>query len=330
MAVNTPCTYTIEDLDPSAEYHLSEITTTEFELMDPRDINDRGQIVGTGQTGPGRPQDVSWSYSNGQVNRLDFVGTISALSNTGQVVAAIHEAGFQHVALYQQSSLTDLPLYHGEPGVFAGSDASASAINSRGLIAGEVISKAEERGRPNKRAALFQLGQPTLALMELAANFGSNAIDINERGQVLVVANPAVFDARSVLWEPTDGAWANVGDNTTNVFPIAMTDQGIVLGQGRNARNQPVAVICKPDGRWERLGTEDGWIPVDINNKGEVVGRVMIDRLECPWLHRPTGQTILLPYISNHHTTPKAINNLGQIVGSAGADHGSHVLLWST
>ena len=160
-------------------------------------------------------------------------------------------------------------------------------------------------------------------------DFGSRAVAINEVGQVLVMAGKAVFDVRSVLWRPADGTWEYVGDDTSNVFPIALDDDGVVLGQARNARGQPVAVICRPGGRWERLGTNDNWAPVDMNNKDEVVGRVMIDRLDRPWLRRPTGEIILLPYITDHHTTPAALNNLGQITGSAATDRDAHGLLWS-
>jgi hypothetical protein len=198
------------------------------------------------------------------------------------------------------------------------------------LIAGDVRSQAEEKGYPNTRAALFQVGEPTLALMELTARFGCGAADINERGQVLIFANLAAFDTRSLLWNLADGTWAYVGDDTTNVYPIALNDDGIVLEQARNARGQAVTALCKPGGRWERLGTDDGWVPVDINNSGDVIGWVTIEGLIRPWLRHSTGKIILLPYASDHNTTPAAINNLGQIVGAASADHRSHAMLWDT
>ncbi len=302
--------------------------------MGPRDISDRGQIVGTGRSTLGQPQDIPWSYFNGQVDRLNYTGLAAAVNDKGQIVAVLQGAAApgsatQLAALYDEDTLRELPLYHGQPGVFEGTESAASAINARGMIAGDVRGQVEERGRPNTRAALFQLGQPTLALMELAVDFGTRAAAINEGGQILVMAGKGVFDARSVLWNPADGTWEYVSDDRSNVFPIALNDDGVVLGQARNAHNQPVAVICRPGDRWERLGTDDNWAPVDMNNKGEVVGRVTIDRIDRPWLHRPTDETILLPYITDHHTTPAALNNLGQIVGSAGADHGAHALLWS-
>ena len=103
----------------------------------------------------------------------------------------------------------------------------------------------------------------------------------------------------------------------------------MVLGQARNARSQPVALVCRPNGNWERLGTDDNWEPIDMNNRGEVIGRAKIGLLDRPWLRRPSGETVMLPYVTGHHTYSAAINNTGQIVGSAGADHGAHALLWS-
>ena len=88
--------------------------------------------------------------------------------------------------------------------MFSGTDSYASAINADGTVAGSVRSRAEERGRPNTRAAVFWSGQPPTVLMELQADFGSGAVDINARGQVLVAASPAMFDARSIFWTPQD------------------------------------------------------------------------------------------------------------------------------
>jgi hypothetical protein len=84
-----------------------------------------------------------------------------------------------------------------------------------------------------------------------------------------------------------------------------------------------------PGGTWERLGTEDGWIPVDINNKKGALGRVKIEGIDRPWLRRSTGEIVLLPYITDHHTSPLAINNFGIVVGAATADRCSHAMVWT-
>jgi hypothetical protein len=151
---------------------------------------------------------------------------------------------------------------------------------------------------------------------------------MNQSGTLLIMAAIGPFDTRCILWNTIDKTTIYVGGAESNVFPIAMTDSGVVLGQGNNSRGQKVALLCAAGDAWQRLGTEDGWTPVDINDNGDVVGRVQIDGIDRPWLRLSTGQLIMLPYLVFHHTIPTSINNACQIVGSSHSDHGSHAVLW--
>jgi hypothetical protein len=330
-----PCNYAVINPESSAGYKITEISADDFKLVGPRAISDRGQIVGTGRAGFGtnHPQNMPWSYLDGQVERLNYAGLAAAVNEQGQVVAVLQgpyapPPSWQRVALYEGDKLIELPLYHSADESPHRSDSEARAINNAGSMAGSVAIQYRESDRLQQFAAIFHTGQPLVVLEGLSAAHGCRALDINEQGHVLVMAGLGPSSARSILWDPVDDKWHYIDDETTNVFPIALTDDDVVLGQARNGRNQPVAVICRPGGRWERLGTPDNWIPVDMNCKGEVLGRMMIDRLERPWLHRPDGQTVELPYVTDHHTSGAAINNLGQIVGGASADNDAHVLMW--
>ncbi len=320
------CPFAVAVADPTSGYSIHEVTSPGLDFITPNDINDSGQVVGTGQS---RTQpNIPWMMQNGQLTRLNYIGFAVSINNHGQVTGTLQSEQGERATVYERGLLTELPLYHGEPGVFAGTDSSASAISANGTVAGSVRSRTEERGRPNTRAAVFRSEQPPTVLMELKAEFGSNAVDINERGQVLVVASPAIFDARSILWTPQDGSWLNVGNQTANVSPIALTDEGLVLGKARNNRAKPSVVICRPGGDWERLGIDESWEALDINNQGDVIGWAWVDRIQRPWLRLASGQIIWLPYVIEHHTTPRAINNHGQIIGSAVADHGQHAVIW--
>jgi hypothetical protein len=332
-----PCNYAIIDPEPSAGYQVAEIAADEFKLLGPRDISDRGQIVGTGRAGfrPDQPQNIPWSYLDGQVERLNYAGLAAAVNEQGQVVAVLQGASapppsWQRVALYESSNLIELPLYHSTDESPHRSDSEAGAINNSSVMAGGVAIQRNESERLQMFAAVFQVGQSLVVFGGMPVAHGCRALDINEQGHVLVMAGVGPTSARSILWKPAAGNWHYVGDETTNVFPIALTDDDVVLGQARNRHNQPLAVICRAGGEWERLGTPDNWIPVDMNNKGEVLGRVMIELLERPWLHRPDGQIVMLPYVTDHHTSGSAINNLSQIVGGATTDNDAHVLLWQT
>ncbi len=322
------CPFTVVVADPTSGYRIQEITSADLYSLSPNGINDSGQVVGTGQQHSRTQPNIPWMMQDGQLTRLNYTGLAVAVSNHGQVAGMLQSEQGQCATVYEGGLLTKLPLYHGELGVFAGTDSYARAINADGLVAGSVQSRTEERGRPNTRAAVFRSGQYPTVLMELQAEFGSNAVDINERGQVLVVAHPTMFESRSILWTPQDGSWFYVGNPTTNVLPIALTDEGLVLGQAGNNRGESIAVICRPGGDWERLGTDDAWGPIDINNQGDVIGMARVDRIQRPWLRLASGQITWLPYVSEHDTMPKAINNYGQIIGSAVADHGQHAVIW--
>jgi hypothetical protein len=328
--VTGPCQYSVAVPDTTYGYGLTEITSSEFEPAVARDISDSSEIVGTGRSGPGIYPNIPWSWRDGQIRRLNYAGLAAAVNGAGSVVAVLQSAGRQLAALYEEDTLIELPLYHGEPGVFAGSDSEASAISIQGTIAGSVRSQSEERDFPNIRASVFRVGSPTVILEGVPSEYRCRALDINSRDHVLVVSNPGPFDSRCILWDLSAGTCSPIGDDTHNVFPTAITDDDVVLGQARNAQNEPVAVICRPGGRWERLGTPDGWRPVDMNSKGEAVGWAIEEHLDAPWLRRPNGEVVMLPHLREHNTVPDAINSAGQIVGHAQADHGSHAVLWHT
>ncbi len=290
-----PCRYAIVAPDLSAGYRASEIPSTDFELMRPVDINNRGQVIGTGRSGPTQPLDIPWSWRGGQLDRLNFTGMAKAVNGAGQVAAVFQVSGRPRAALYQGDTLIELAPHYDESGVSTDTGSVATAINNAGTIAGHVQRVAEERSSTAVRAAIFHDGQPAIALEVLPDEYDCQAIDINEEGHVLVVTMPALFEGRCILWDPADGSWSYVGDETTSVFPVALNDDGVVLGQAKNAHAQPVAVIC-------------------------------IDR---PWLRRPDGEVVLLPYLTDHGTTPDVINNLGQIVGAAGTDNCWHAIFWN-
>ena len=141
----------------------------------------------------------------------------------------------------------------------------------------------------------------------------------------MLVLVSADVEARSILWQPQGNSWEHVGGSDADVMPIALNNEGVVLGF---ARSNSMAVTCRPGGAWELLGTGENWGPVDINDAGDVIGNVMHENLFRPSLRLATGQVIMLPYITGHSTSLNAINSAGQIVGTAQADHGGHAVIW--
>ena len=280
--------------------------------MSPRDINDCSQIVGTGRLADGSPQNIPWVWESGKLRQLPYAGLAQRISSDGRVAATLQEGPpNERAGLYQNATFTEFPLYHGEQGIFEGTDSAAFAINNNNIVAGQVRSRAEENGRSNTRAAIFHAGEIPLALDGLRAEFGCQAVDINDSGNVLLVANPKIFHAQSLLWDIANGSWSYVGDPSSNIYPIALNNKGIILGQARNERGDPVAVIYQPGEDWTHLGTDDGWVPIDMNDKGDVVGWAWIDKIQRPWIRFSSGKIVLLPYVIEHHTIPSSINNVG-------------------
>ena len=323
--VPSNCKFPVEDTDSSGGYEIVEVTGDDFFPTYAYAINDAGDVVGTGREEDVVPwfKNVPWIMRNGQVAKLDYHGHAFAINN-GRRIAAMPEGVYgDGVAIYSDGTLFVFPIFGPDVASVAATRSSGGgAINSDGIVAGNVCTQTGQ----NMRAAVFRESQPPMVLVEPAAKQGSRAVDINDRGQVLVLANVATFEARSILWNIEDNTWSYVGGDNADVLPVSVTNDGLVLGSTRG--EGALAVICKPGGTWEPLGTSDGWTPSAINDTGDAVGTFTQDGLLRPWLRLATGEHLLLPYAIGHHTEPKAINDVGDIVGTAQADHGGHAVVW--
>jgi uncharacterized membrane protein len=324
-----PCV-PVFDTGANIEFELVELTADSFELMSATAINNDGAMVGSGRRRFGQPQDIPWLWRDGFVTRLPYVGSAASINDTAAIVGNIDaDGGDYRSVVYQNSELKDLGVYHGTAGVFEGSGSSARAINSNGSVAITARSRKEERGRPNTRPAISRPGCDIEVLEGVEASFGCEAIAINDADAVLFVQLPALFEARSFLWDPINNSVTVVGDAGTNVSPIALSNDFTVLGQARTDVGAPLAMVCRLGSSvWARLGTNPGWKPHAMNNNGDVVGSVTVDGVERPWLREASGQTIQLPFVRDHHTCASAINDRGDVVGGASAGHGAHALLW--
>jgi hypothetical protein len=323
------CLFSVVTPESGAAYRLEELETDEVALSSPSGISNSGHIVGTGHPSPGYQHGVPWLYYDGQVTALPYSGNALAVNNHGDVAGTRQDGGASRAVLFSAGQVIDHPLYHGTEGAFAGTDSTGRAINDNGVTAGNVRSQVEEQGRPNTRPAIFRAGELPVANMDITGEYGSEALRINSSGLVLVLVVPAIFDGRSVIWNPADGAVTLVGGAQASVHPIAINDHRLVLGQARDDRARPIAMLCEPGGTWQRLGTDAGFAPTDMNVHGDVVGMATVDRLQRPWLRLRTGEIVWLPYVREHHCSAAAINDGGEIVGNAGADHGSHALKWT-
>ena len=325
--LESSCTVPVGNGDPDGLYRVTEVDVPDFELMSGTAVTDSGHIAGTGRGERQSPwiTNVPWMMRDGELTRIDVNGFAQSINGAEQVALMINDIDGPRAGLYADGAVWMFSLDDGAGGVI-GDNSFAAAINGSGAVAGSVNTRTDVPGENNTRAAVFFQDSVASVFTGLVVEHGARAVDINDRGEVLVAVSPDHFQTRAILWRPQDDKWSYVGGEFANVAPVALTEDGVVLG---NDNTSLTAVICKPGGAWENLGTDPKWSATGINNSGCVVGIVMQDNQFRPWLRLATGRIVMLPYIIGHHTEAKAINAAGQIVGGASADHGGHALIWS-
>jgi hypothetical protein len=342
-----PCRFTVSPPEPVRGYKLREITENGRSLSAARAINDNGVVVGTVEPHGDRTHYAPWMQQGERVQIFDISGAATAVNNHGEIVINLQAADGQgHACVLYRDQLIDLAAVATPPGMIAPTQSQGLAINNSGVIGGSVSFSSAEGSNypPTNLPACWNPGGikvapelpsgPNWRVIAVAQRLpgmpNCRVVDVNQDGILLIMAGIAAFDTRCILWDTSAKTNFHVGGMDANVFPIGLTDSGAVLGQVNNEYGRKIAVICPAGGSWQRLGTDDGWAPVDINDEGAVVGRAQIDGADRPWLRLSNGELIMLPYVISHDTIPTAINNAGQIVGLANSDHGSHAVLWES
>jgi hypothetical protein len=319
---HAPCQPHTVTPDDSVGYWLSELTHPEFETATARDVNDNGIVVGLG-TRPGQRGDqlaTVWG-ADASATLLGFIGNVGALNDEYQVAGtAKMDDGSEHAVRWSGAARTDL-------GCHLGKDSGGIAINTSGLVAGWVCVNPEDRGQANFRPAAWFPGQDAIVLDDFGCGWGQ-AVDVNDEGAVLLVGYVG-FTCRALLWRPISGDYKIVGgDAAQGVYPMGLTNTGMILGFGRDKNGDAVAGLASDAGDWEPLGTPASWYPTAINDEGDVVGSVLVDGYERPWLRHSSGEVIWLPYFDYHYCRPSAVSHDGVVVGQAQTDHGTHALMW--
>jgi uncharacterized membrane protein len=334
-SVAPPCRFTVATPEPTAGYTLRELTSDKWGLTQGLAISENGIIAGTSLAQGERSQDMPWIQRDNETVFIDCAGSAHSVNNAGQVtVSGMSTDGKFHAGLYTPDQrLLDLHDAFAPTPTFTATSSQALTINENGLVGGSVEDRSGKHGEkePNIRAFYTESGGSPVTVMEPAAMRYCRAVDVNQDGTLLIMASKNIMDSitRSALWNRDDNKFSYIGyDAGLSVYPIAITDSGTVLGQAKNHRGQPITVVCTSGGNWQRLGTEDGWAPADINGNGDIIGTAQIEGILRPWLYLSSGKMVMLPYVISHNTRPHAINNQGQIVGSAYSDHGYHAVLW--
>lgn len=248
-------------------------------------INNKGQIVGWTQNILNHHRAVLWQNSVAIATLRTLGGASSealALNDNGQVVGKATTADGKSVAfIWQDYVMRRLALPDS-------GDSAATGINARGQIVGyRSVSRTEKAGKPPRtlpfpRAFLWQQGLMT-DLYEVGTGGYSSAAGINAAGEVVGSSTPGNLNSGVFVWTQP-GKWD-------------FSDYALVGGH-RGAG-----------------GTA-------INDAGDVVGSGMVgndrqDRIRFHAFLQRRGGTIDLGGFGEGSTRALALNNKGQVVGTA-------------
>ncbi len=305
---------TIQELGAINDYHLSL-----------HGLGSDGSIVGQFRKPLGAPSHAFIWPSNREIRDLGTLGGSSSnalhINGQRQVVGSSDASGSSsHAFLWDESEgMHDL-------GTLGGRDSVARSINDRSQIVGS--SFVEAGGSNEERAFLWT---PTAGKTRLGDQFEgwSRAVAINATGIVLGwrQLGPVVC---GFIWSPEFGAVDIVGQGGRAFFPCAITDSGLVLGEGDdNSGKRRTFVWTRVEGL-RQLPVPDDFHPCDVDERGVILGNVYSRPWSHPAIYTSLKGSLALPLAEEHHTTAKAMNRSGTIIGAAwkGPWKHSHPILW--
>ncbi len=154
-------------------------------------LNDRRQVVGGTEVGPGTDEAFLWEDSS-----YTFLGTLGGQSSWALGVSRRgHVAGLAQVAegawhgfLWREGVMTDL-------GTLGGTESQARDLNSRAVVVGGARD-ASERTRPFRwrEEGMQDLGT-------LPGDLEGEAFALNENGQTVGASWDAELRSRAILWQ---------------------------------------------------------------------------------------------------------------------------------
>ncbi|MFF1906428.1 hypothetical protein [Kitasatospora sp. NPDC058218] len=317
------CVPSLVNTQEAAGYELIELAGGQFKTARAGALNQLGTVLGAGAT---EPSDYClWTWREGESVQLlpvpySTTDLSMGINNEGAIAGTVADSSgyLRALGLYGQtiSMLDDA----------GGRDSGVRAINSRGSIVGWVCIDSVNRGQLNYRPAVWAPNAPMVILSDLPAQWGE-AIGVNSEGCILLGVHEAVpFLQRPILFTP-GGDLRECGSAEKGISPLGITNEGLVLASA-NMSGKPVTLMCRPGQPWDQLHIPEGWVAGAISPGGWMAGSFRDSGFSRPWVRRPDGKTILLPYLRHHHCAPTAIDDHGNVAGRAEADHGEHAIFW--
>jgi probable HAF family extracellular repeat protein len=313
----------------------------------PKALGEGGHVAGYGLLDPATAHAFRWSQTGGLTD-LGMYGSPAAVNASGTIVGyGVGADGNKHAFAWTSTGTVDLGrgdayaisdagFVAGEtnPGprpvvwtpagelidVFAGATTNngrAYGVNESGLVVG--IGYANPEGSTFYGFSWTQ-GGGFVRLPGLVPGANSNAVAVNDAGQIVGISTTAQFRPHAVVWNP-GGSIVDLGDlGGMSSIPTAINENGQVVGWSGTPAWFTHAFMWTAERGIEDLGTLGGPASqaADVNADGLVVGSSALasgEQHAFAWT-RDDGMIDL--GVPGETSTAIAVNDAGQILGYTG------------
>lgn len=241
-------------------------------------------------------------------------GIATAVTEDGSIAGAMYSGGFARAVLCRQGTCSSIDG-------LGGGDSYATAMNSRGQIAGGATTA-------NGQGHAFRYDNRVVRdIGTLPGGSWSSAYAVNQSGTVAGTSETGSGDFRGFVWDEHRGMQAIGTLGGRHSYAMAINGHGQVAGHSTSVSGYLEAYMYA-EGALHRLGTLGGSqsFAYGINSRGEVVGYSWTggDRTTSAFLYRQGMLWDLNGLLDgvNGWTLSEAygINDAGQIVGAGLVD----------
>lgn len=235
-----PCEPRVVEPDQT-QYELMNLRSDSFELMSARSVNGLGQVVGTGAESVRGSQNIPWMWTEHSVIRPGYSGCAWSISEHSIIAGSVLLEAARERAIFCDMSRPNEVM--GLDPTDEWPESSARDASDTGLIVGRVLRRSPDSSSYVSRPMAFGLELPDASVLENGLPWNDcAAIAVNASRQILVLALPAPFEARSLLWSIDLDSWSLVAGVDANVFPIGLTDTNVIIGKAKDGQGRSVIV----------------------------------------------------------------------------------------
>jgi probable HAF family extracellular repeat protein len=261
---------------PAPWYRMTVFENITGGAIDPRALNDRGQVVGT-MTVSGECHLFLWERAGGTRDLGPASGRECAINDAGQILATmIDPSGNLHTCLRDPNGTIQLLGIPGE----------ATALNNRGQVVGSFWTRVDDTPREERHAFLWDR---VTGLRDLGAlgKTHSEALAVNDAGQVFgfCQSNSYPEEPREpCYWNPADPT-AAAGIRLPNRTYTGLTNHGYIVGKEYFRDSAPYIVLWRDYTGLKKLFPHDSAddvfrLQLFVNDANQVV---CVGEHHSPW-----------------------------------------------